>query len=996
MPSLPGSGADFERRRISVLFADLVGSTDLMEALGADDYAATLRGFHSLCTTAVRSRGGTVAQYQGDGVMCFFGYPTAEEDDASRAVSAALEILASLDASNEGGDHPLATRIGIASGTAIIARGSDQFGGETVGACVNLASRLQDLAETGSVVICEDTLDLVGGSFKTRALGARKVKGFAEPKPVYEVNRAASADVTRFHARRDRFDGPLIGRQQTLETLLEGIRDARAGHGSSISLCGPPGIGKSRIFQALGDHEDVAGVPSFVLQCAPEYSSVALHPVTAYLDWVTGVRPSDSDEVRRRKLTRLFQAVWNADEKETTALLDLVAPTAPEGPPEGDDSATLKRQRSFDILIDRMFGSVGSDKAFTLVFEDVHWIDPTTLEFMARVAARVDEFPILLVATTRPEGEPAIEQCGFKQELRLEPLSAEHAGELARAVAAAHGLSPERIDEVVEMAEGVPLFLEEYAKLTSKHRDSGLQHRVPLSLSGIVLSKLDRLDEEQRNFAKAGSVLGRTFLAMTAAMMCNVAPAHAEQVQDELSHQQILEIDAADQCSFSHALIRDGIYDTLDADRRRALHLRAAHLLSEQGGREIPASVVAGHYASGGDARAAADWYLRAARQNASLGAVPEAATNLDNALEQVERLPEGEERDRLELSIRAVQGPVLMVMRGPGNPAFGEAQERARALLEKLGIDDMREQVIFHTALHNWARGDFDEALERVDLLDEMAEQRAEADQGLDFARLTMRGLIGWHAGRTRETETLLDETARRYDPAVHKPLYARYLMEFGIFGRFYLSLAKSVLGKEAEAKALAEDAATFARELKFPHATGFSQLARFVGSMLRDDVEACAEQAAVAHDFSTAQGFPEFVAMATFAKGWSYSRQGDSDRGIEMMQGGLAHWDKTGFKTWQPIFSAILARALVDTDRLDEAEAVIAEADSAILLSGEEQARAPLLLARAMLAAKRGDEALSLNIARRAVGACRHEGACLWADRVKQEFPELQKGVS
>ena len=180
------------------------------------------------------------------------------------------------------------------------------------------------------------------------------------------------------------------------------------------------------------------------------------------------------------------------------------------------------------------------------------------------------------------------------------------------------------------------------------------------------------------------------------------------------------------------------------------------------------------------------------------------------------------------------------MVMRGPGNPDFGATQERARLLLESLGIEETRAIVIFHTALHNWARGNFDEALERVDLLDDMAADRA-GDISLEFARHTMRGLIGWHAGRTIESEALLSKTAEMYDPKEHKSLYAEYLMEFGIFGRFYLSLAKSVLGKEAEAVMLAEEAAKFAAILKFPHATGFSQLAQFVGAMLREDTDLC-----------------------------------------------------------------------------------------------------------------------------------------------------------
>ena len=574
------SGDDLERRRISVLFADLVGSTDLMETLGSDEYAVSLRSFHSLCTDAVRSRGGTLAQYQGDGVMCFFGYPTVAEDDASHAVSAALDILGALQSLGDRLGHRLQTRIGIASGNAIISRGSDQFGGETVGACVNLASRLQDLAETGTILICDDTLELVGGAFKARSQGMKKVKGFADLKLVHEVIDVATGAITRFDARRNRFDGPLVGRQGPLDSLLSGLAEARTGKGYSIGLCGPAGIGKSRIFRALEEHEDAANIPSFVLQCASEYDTVSLHPVSTYLDWITGVRRVDTSAVRRQKLTRLFQTVWNADDQETDLLLDLIAPETVEGPPDGDDTATLKRGRAFDVLIARMFGAVGRHKAFKLIFEDIHWSDPTTLEFLARVAKRIDEFPVLLIATTRPEGEELLGQCGLKEQIVLEPLSQEHAETLARTVSQMRGLDSATIKEIVRMAEGVPLFLEEYAKVAGRDY-KGKQASVPLSLSGIVLAKLDQLKDFQLDFAKAGAVLGRNFATATVALMRNLSPAQATHIQESLFSQQILFPDADGQCMFGHALIRQGVYETLDFERKKALHLKAAQLYCE-------------------------------------------------------------------------------------------------------------------------------------------------------------------------------------------------------------------------------------------------------------------------------------------------------------------------------------------------------------------------------------------------------------------------------
>ncbi len=983
-------GSSAERRRLNVLFADLIGSTDLLEELGADEYSAALRSYHSLCTEAIRSRGGTVAQYQGDGLMCFFGFPVAKEDDACQAVSAGLDILAALAAHNKGQDVALHTRVGIATGTAIVSLGTSHFGGETVGACLNLASRLQDKAGKDRLIICEETLDLIGDRFRVRDLGQLQLKGFAEPQQAYEVAGAVAGIVSRFDARIERNNTPRIDREREGGILASGFARARGGAGHSIRVGGSAGLGKSRITRDILANDELKGTPTFVLQCTPEYSAVPLHPIRAYLDWITGVRRDDGLAARRDKLARLFTVVWQADGDETDLLLDLLAPEAATGPPMGDETVNARRQRAFEVLSRRMFGAIGRSRAFVMIFEDVHWIDPTSLELLAYLLDQVPNYPILLIATYRTEAEPMMATLKFEEALHIDPLPDRYAKDLALAATSSYNLDEGAIAKIVALAEGVPLFLEEYARMTAKGKSRGSGSNIPLTLSGIVLSKLDHLDENSRRFAKSASVMGRYFDASVVAAIFKFETEAMPSIIAVLLAEQIVTETAEDSFVFSHALIRDGIYDTLEVGSRRKGHLAAASWLAGLDLARVPDSVVALHFAQAGEVREAITWFMKAARHAAGEGAASEAMANLDGAAGQVAKLPPGHERDLLDLDVLAMQGPVWMVLRGPGSPDFGATQERARTMLEQLGQESA--PVTFHTALHSWARGRLREALDRVGVLDAL--ERADSpDDGLVLARKTMRGLVDWHIAENLEAERLLAETVALYDVNRHPPIYASYLMEFGIFGRFYLALTKTVLGKYDEGVALALDAADLAEVVRFPHAKGFSQLANFVCAMLRNDTTVCARFADEALAYSSAQGFPEFVAMATFAKGWVATQTGDSETGLPLMREGLRTWDMTGFICWQTVYSALLASALIADGQIDEALGVLDTADVAVRDTGERQALAPLRLARAELAAATGDATAAAGLAAEALAISDAQSAGLWRDRVLAAFPDVAR---
>ncbi len=834
-------GLASERRQLTVLFADLVGSTDLMESVGAEDYATLLRSYHTLCTDAVRARGGIVAQYQGDGIICFFGYPRGAEDDAVRAVMAALDLLRGLEARRVADSPWIGTRIGIASGTAIIRGDGDHFGGGAVGACLNRAARLEGLAEPNTALVCAATRRLVGNLFEFRDLGPQALKGFRKAEPVHRLRKRRPGVATRFEALRGRRGSPLIGRAVESEALLRHLAAARAGRGRAVVISAAAGLGKSRLVSALRGHEQVRDCCTFVLQCSPEHAGTALHPIREYLEWVAGVGGADDATARHAKLKRLFEAIWHADEEQLATLLDLLSPLGSGVEADKDASMPLRRRRAFGTLCDMIFRMVAGRSAIIFVFEDVHWIDPSSAEFLEHLIGRVADQPALVLLTTRPRPPFGEGGSGIAEVMTLEQLSEEQATALARETARDAGLSDRAIRLVVEKSDGVPLFVEEYADMIASASGLG-EDEVPLTLAGLVQSKLDRLEPRARRFAQVASAVGRSFDLALARTVAGLDAAQSGGVVESLEQHHIAHRDPSSSDGsaliFTHALIRDAIYVSMDRGQRRHLHGSIADAYLAAGDSlQLGEEILAEHLAKAGKPARAIEHFLGAALASAGAGAAGEALKHLEQALLAVAELPEGEERDRLELRTRAIQGPTQMVTRGPGNPAFGATQARAMALLKGLNLQDIMVPVIYNTALHAWARADLHTAMATAREIARI--DAANPDDGAHLAANTMCGLVAWHQGRNRLARDSLRATVARYDAALHHDLYSVFLKEFGVFGLFYLGLTETVLGDAASGARHARDALALARRVHRPHAVGFGLLANFTTAILRGDVE-------------------------------------------------------------------------------------------------------------------------------------------------------------
>jgi len=960
--------APSQHRQLTVMFADLVGSTNLLEERGPEAFSDLLRVYHNLCTEATRAQDGTVANYLGDGVISYFGYPRGTEDDPQRAVQAAWTILQNLKQMSErSAGSPLAARIGVATGRVIIhQKPGDHYGENVVGACLNKAARLQTLASENTAVVCGVTRRLVGKAFEFEDLGPQSLKGFERPETVYSIKPRRRRGLSRFEALRGERRTPLVGRDAELAALRAMMARASDGAGGAAVLVGEPGIGKSRLIEALRQDEAHESVRYLSMQCSPVHQFSSLQPVKDYLDWVSGVNADDPLEVRRHKLRRLFQSAWQANEEQTAVLMDVVASSGPVQEANADIGILMKRLMAFQILSRKVFSTAMPGRPLFLVFEDVHWIDPTSAEFLENLVKNAPSHACVVLATSRPEGPFADRLNALGAVMRLERLGDAQSIELAKAAGRTAGLDGETLQTIVEKSDGVPLFIEEYAAMLSDSAGAGHGagagdlRGIPLTLGGLVQNKFDRLNPHAQKVARIGATIGRVFDLQLVRTLSELGRDAFERALDALETADMAHRDAGmggrPAASFKHALVQDAVYASLSTAERRRLHGAVADLmLREDDGRRIAAEVLAEHLLAAGRSAESAGWRLTAAMAAAGEGSAAEALAHITRGLTAIESLPEGRERDRLELQLRAIEGPTLMVTRGPGNPAFGAAQARALTLLRDQDNRDNLIPVIYNTALHAWACGRLADADRTTDEIFEILE--AEPSDGAFLAAHTMRGLVAWHRGDNPAALAHLSATVERYDPTLHREFYTRFLKEFGVFGRFYLGLTHTVMGDAKEGARHAKAALDLAKLVKRPHAYGFSLLANFVTAMLRGDVPTAARYSEESLEFAGRQGFPEFAAMSLVCQGWVKVRHGEIEAGIRQLEEGSGLWAMTGFENWQAFFATLLSDAYVAAGRLDAARLLLDRHDERVARFGEAQFEPPLAWSRALLLSAQGD---------------------------------------
>jgi class 3 adenylate cyclase len=657
-----------ERRHVTVMFSDLVGSTALSARMDPEDLREIISAYQNCVADAVRRFGGFVAKYMGDGVLVYFGYPQAHEDDAERAVRAGLELVAAV--INLKTHAPLQTRVGIGTGLVVV---GDLIGSGVsqeqaiVGETPNLAARLQSTAEPNTVVVAEGTRKLLGDLFELEDLGAKALKGIPEPAHAWMVLRPSSVE-SRFEALHGKDLTEFVGREDELELLLRGWSNAKAGEGQVALLSGEAGIGKSRLTTAL--MENITGERHTRLRyfCSPQHTDSALHPIIEQLKRAAGLARDDGPSTRLDKLDAVLARTGRPVE-DMALFAELLSIPNDGRYPALDLVPQKRRQKTLDALNAQVAFLAGRQPVL-LIFEDVHWIDPTSLEALGRLVDGVRTLPVLLVATFRPDFSAPWTELAHVTSLTVSRMGKRNAAELIARLTRGKELTGDRVGEIIERTDGIPLFVEEMTKAVLEAESesggrstvvSALSRAVPVpeSLHASLMARLDRLGPA-KEVVQIGAAVGREF---SYELIARVALKSDVELQGSLERFISAglgfrrDVSASDTFVFKHALVRDAAYSTLLRGQRQQLHGRIAAVL-EHDFPEVAKNqpeVLARHCAEAGLFVEAIDHYLSASRRATSSSNNVEASRHVANGLALLEKLPA--DAPRAELHYRLMMG---------------------------------------------------------------------------------------------------------------------------------------------------------------------------------------------------------------------------------------------------------------------------------------------------------------------------------------------------
>jgi class 3 adenylate cyclase/predicted ATPase len=998
--------ADAERRQLTVMFCDLVGSTELSARLDPEDLREVIAAYHRAVAAVVRSFDGFVAKYMGDGVLVYFGYPRAHEDDAERAVRAGRGVIGAV-ARLDVGSAQLQARVGIATGLVVvgdlIGEGSAQEQ-SVVGETPNLAARLQALAEPGAVIIAAGTRRLVGDLFEYRDLGAVEVKGIAAPVPAWQVLRP-SVVASRFEALRGSALTRLIGRDEEIDLLLRRWARAKAGDGQIVLISGEPGLGKSRIAAALEERLRVESHLRLSYFCSPYHQDSALFPFVDQLGRASGFARDDPPASRLAKLEELLARAMPPEE-DVALLADLLSLPASERRPLPNLSPQRKKERTLEALVRQLEG-LARRQPVVMVFEDSHWIDPTSRELLDLTVERIRNLRVLLIVTFRPGFQPPWTGQPQVTTLALNRLDRRDRTFLVKQIAGGKALPDEVVGQIVDRTDGVPLFVEE---LTKSVLESGVLREeadryvldralppfaIPMSLHDSLMARLDRL-ASVRAVAQTGAAIGREFSYALLSAVCRLPTDElqaslARLVASELVFQRGTPPDAI--YSFKHALVQDAAHGSLLRSTRQQLHAHIAEALLTHSPElmETQPELFAQHYEEAGLVEKSIACWGRAGHGSAARSAMAEAAAQFQRALDQLALLPDTPVRQRQELEHCSALGAALRFVKGQGAPEVGHAFARARELWQRLDSPTEFLHVPYGQSRYHVYRGELDLEMRLDEDLLRLSRQRNDSS-GLVLGHQAC-GSGHMLAGRFALSRSNLEAALALYDPISHHSLGHQTGSYPQVVAQALLGIVLLCLGYPDQASARSRVAIAEARTLAHPPSLASILAVGAVPlSLVGDDAvlgESVDELVAVA----TEQGVPWWRTWGTIYRGWVKAKNGDVAEGISLLRSGSAAYRATGAELWVPAFITLLARACEIAGQVEEAVTLSDGALQTIERTGERWLEAELNRHKGQLLLKQGHAEAAEELYSKALNIAAEQEAKLWELRAAVSLARLRR---
>ena len=979
------------RRQLTVLFADLVGSTALSERLDPEDMRAVISAYQRGCAAVVERYDGHIAKYMGDGVLAYFGYPQAHDEDPERAVRAGLDLVQTVRALTPRPELELQVRVGIATGLVVV---GDLIGEgvakeqAVVGNTPNLAARLQELADPGDVLISAATRRLIGNLFECENLAARQLKGFAKPVPMSRVRSQRALD--RFEALHTSLT-PLIGREPEIALLLERWGRASEGEGHVVVLSGEPGIGKSRIVLAL--EEQIAHQLHRVLryQCLPYYCNSSLQPVIEELERTAGIGRDDAQTARLEKLEAHLQDIDPAGSM-TQLLAGLLAIPVEDRGPAIALGPERRKAKTLDALVQRL-RAMAAQRPLLVVFEDAHWIDPTSKELLEKVVDGTRDAPVLVGITLRPEGLAISFGQANVTALTLSRLSQRKAAMLIAGMTGGRALPPALIERIVAKTDGIPLFIEELTKtvleselVAAEGDDYALakpltELAIPDTLHDSLTARLDRLGPV-KEVAQIAAVIGREF---SYELLAAVAELPEDELQGALRQLCAAELifgrgqppDA--EYAFKHVLVQETAYNAVLRERRAELHGRIAHTLAADFPEilENRPELIAHHCTEAGLDEEAVEFWREAGELAIARSASHEAVAHLESALRILARFPESRHRDRTELGLQTSLGGALIAARSFAAAETGRAFTRAWDLCQRIGDEGRLCPVLFGRWIHHVSRAELEASLAVAGDLLRLAEGQADpvpriiAHRALANSQFFIGDLV---AARTHAEQALAC-----YAPDQRPDLAVRYAADPYVLSAYFLAHALLRLGYPDSARTHAGNALARARELghvltmahALHHDCLFHQLAR--------DVQVVRQQADALIVLADEHRLPFWQALGRIFRGWAWVGAGQAGRGGDDLRAGLAAYRATEGTLYLPYALALWGDVCRSRGELEEGLEAVAEAKRVIEATGIRGFEAHVYRVEGELHRANGDLDATTGCLQRAMAVARRQQARL-----------------
>ena len=1008
--SVPTADA-VERRQLTVMFCDLVGSTAISARLDPEDMHAIIAAYHKSCAGLITVNGGFVGKYMGDGVLAYFGYPRAHEHDAERAVRAGLAIVEAAPMLETSAGAPLHVRVGIATGIVIVGdlMGSGAAGErDVVGDTPNLAARLQGIAEPDSVVIAESTRRLLGDLFELADLGLQEIKGIAAPTRAYLALRE-SGRASRFEALRAGSLAALVGREEETELMLRRWAKAKAGEGQVVLLSGEAGIGKSRLAAAFSKR--VAGEPHLRRRyfCSPLHTSSPLHPIIGQLERLAGLSREYDTKTKLDKLEALL-ALSSTPPRDVALLAEMLSLPNDGRFPASELEPQERRRKTLEAL-HRNIETISRDCPVLMVFEDAHWADPSSLEALSRLVERVNGLRVLLFVTFRPEfvapwvGRPHVTA------LTINRLAPREAGLLIERVAGGRSLAEKVRRHIIERSDGIPLFVEEMTRAVLEAEDEGAAalkpasaaspaFPVPASLHASLMSRLDRLGSA-KSVAQIGAAIGREFSHALLARVTGLDEPALAAALDRLIQSGLLSRRADPPLTtylFKHALVQDAAYGSLLRAATRALHARIAEVLE----REFPEiaesqpELLARHGAKAGLVEKSARFWGIAGRRSLARSALGEAAAQLSMALEQIATLTESPtlRREQIELQVALINS--LFHVKGYAAPETQAAVHRAKQLFEQaeaLG-EPPEDQLLLLSVL--FAAGTASFVAFNGDMLREQAVEYMAYAKKVGTATSLMLGHRGFGValiwtGDFVEGRGHLERAIVAYDPAAHRALSTRFGHDVRVAIRCHRSIALWLLGHPETALADAHQALADAREIAQASTTMNALCYTSFTHTFCGDYAAASSAVEELIVLADEKGATYWKTVGMMGRGHIFTLTDRAWDAVNMITAGMSASRSTGSKLFVPAFLSHLAMAHADLGQAEEARLYIDEALSAVEATKERLWEAEVHRLAGEIARRAGDSGKAEECIGRALAVARAQRAKSWELRAATSLARL-----